>query len=215
MKKLTLEQALKTPDIAFNVTPEQINEINRLTKRGLPKECVAVRVIDVANYDFITSYSNCYNESYLPILVEIIEEDSLAFNSQQEVWLWLAEGNKCLWKTDIFVLIIGFKNGTLYDFTKNQQADYLEVNDYTQWTKYKEPEYITVNGFQVPKPIKELPKDLSKNWVYAPSFTAIDLAETYDNSYSSYLNTLLKREVLHLSKEAAITHAKAMLGYQE
>jgi hypothetical protein len=182
MKKLTLEQALKTPNIAFDVTPEQINEINRTTNRELSYKCVAVRTKQNCAIEYVDYKDGCYQERYIPNLVEIIEEESNTFNSQQEVWQWLAEGNKCLWKLqDIY----GFKNEVLWNFTYNRKA-FIKVANINNWTKYKELEYIIVNGFEVPKPIKEL--------------SELKLAN------------LLIEEGIHSNSENAYIHAQAMLG---
>lgn len=212
MKKLTLEQALKTPNIAFDVTPKQVNEINRITNRDLPYICVAIRLDSDCDINYVT-YKNegVYPEIYLPILIEIIEEDFNIFNSQQEVWKWLAEGNKCNWAYDSKnTCIIGFKEGVIFDFSKNEIASYLEVAEYKKWTKYKEPEYIIVNGFQVPKPLTSL-TDLEI--IYTPGLVQSDYYDTW-RCIAGFAITALDRNIAHSTKEAAITHAKALLGYQ-
>lgn len=138
-------------------------------------------------------------------------EQANTFDSQQELWQWLVEGNKCIWNK----WVIGFKDNIFWNFTLNSKCNTVPEVIFN-WIKYKEPEYITVNGFQVPKPINEIPKDLRNNWVYAPSFTTELMVEAFADEYlPEYLDMLLKREILHLSQEAAVIHAKALLEIKD
>jgi hypothetical protein len=191
MKKLTLEQALKTPNIAFEVKPHQAERVItafNLNRADIPDIRYA-RTNSKGLYE--GWYTNSapkdewFNQAYTSIMVEIIEEESDAFNSQQEVWQWLSsnEGNKCLWDNKV---IIGFKDSILWNFSRNIISN-LNTSNSSEFTKYKEPEYITVNGFQVPKPIKEL------------------------NEFK--LANLLIEEGIHSNSENAYIHAQAMLGY--
>ncbi len=71
----------------------------------------------------------------------------------------------------------------------------------------REPQHIMVNGFKVPKPLA--PKSLGT--VYWPYIT-------YESLWDSALPTnseamlAIQRGCAHATKEAAIAHAKAMLG---
>jgi len=185
MKKLTLEQALKTPNIKFRANYKQIQEIINRTPSWT---CNTTPVIgftmrnDCSVKPMYYMEENSYNNSSLEE-VEIIEEESNAFNSQQEIWQWLSsnEDVKCNWGT----LVVGFKDNKLWNFTI-ECISKVDFSNYKQWTKYKEPEFTTVNEFQVPKPIKELSEFKLAN--------------------------LLIEEGIHSNSENAYIHAQAMLG---
>ena len=73
------------------------------------------------------------------------------------------------------------------------------------------PRTININGFEVPEPVREpLP-------VGSEYFTADPVIPAYHREYvwrdDSADQTFLKRGVIHLTKEAAIQHAKALLSF--
>ena len=53
------------------------------------------------------------------------------FASQQEVTLWVAQGNKTQFITGD---VVGFKGGVLWNFSKNQKSDYCFCAP-SQWKK--------------------------------------------------------------------------------
>ena len=68
-----------------------------------------------------------------------------------------------------------------------------------------------VNGFEVPAPETELLKIGQEYWL--PCFSAKDWAgEPYEWDGGSVDQGVLKRGLVHLTKEAAIANAKAMVG---
>lgn len=73
----------------------------------------------------------------------------------------------------------------------------------------RKPKTIMVNGFEVPEPLKEMP-ERGNVWLVIPhseSFTDFHYAED-----SRWKRVALDRGLLHSTKEAAVAHAKAMLG---
>jgi hypothetical protein len=71
---------------------------------------------------------------------------------------------------------------------------------------------ININGYDVPEPVRELPSDLTVYW--CPSI----LSTTYMSHAFAWLNgefdvALLKRGLVHLTKEAAELHSKALLSF--
>lgn len=72
------------------------------------------------------------------------------------------------------------------------------------------PHTITVNGFEVPEPIREKPSEGDEYFLSVPldydMFSAVDWYNDEEH------NRWLSRGLCHATKEAAIAHAKAMLG---
>ena len=74
----------------------------------------------------------------------------------------------------------------------------------------RKPKTITVNGIEVPEPAREAPK-------IGETFFLVELASpALFNDYSwanhIYDNEWLNKGLLHLTEEAAIAHAKALLA---
>ena len=77
--------------------------------------------------------------------------------------------------------------------------------------KYRiKPRAITVNGFEVPEPMREAP-DIGTEYHLADAVNE-DLAGSYQWKADSADSLWLSRGICHYTKEAAIAHAKAMLG---
>jgi hypothetical protein len=74
----------------------------------------------------------------------------------------------------------------------------------------RKPQHIMVNGFKVPKPLDVMPK--RNDDYYAPCFDGNEFYESYSWASDSVDDRLFARKVIHATKEAAIAHAKAMLG---
>lgn len=81
------------------------------------------------------------------------------------------------------------------------------------WEIRREPQYIMVNGFKVPKPLSEKDADNipSGHYLYAPVLTREELYDHGANN-SIWSDRALRRGILHATEHAAIAHAKAMLG---
>lgn len=74
------------------------------------------------------------------------------------------------------------------------------------WEVRRKPQYILVNGFKVPKPLEEDPGIL----VWVPSLMSDTLVVSRQNPRNRLL--AVERRIAHSTLEAAIAHAKAMLG---
>jgi hypothetical protein len=96
------------------------------------------------------------------------------------------------------------------------EEEWEPATEYSGWVFYpdgwqvrRKQKTIKINGFDVPEPMQEA----TKNQMY---FTpAIDHAEFYrafNWNSDSVDERLLNRGLIHLKKENAIAHAKAMLG---
>lgn len=77
----------------------------------------------------------------------------------------------------------------------------------------KAPEFILINGINVPKPLEELPEDDETDvWLVDITYTA--LVSRLDARYIlAGRSHLIKSGLCHLTKEAAETHAKALLSF--
>ena len=74
---------------------------------------------------------------------------------------------------------------------------------------------ININGIEVPEPMREMPPEGTS--VYWPGFGS-ESDDTHTESadvgyYPTMLPDLLRKGLLHLTKEAATIHAKALLSF--
>ena len=85
---------------------------------------------------------------------------------------------------------------------------FISTNKYR--IKPEEPKTIKVNGFDVPEPMREAPVEDAAYFVAEPSAT--DYYNEFSwNGFQGETN-LLRRGLVYSTKEAAVAHAKAMLG---
>lgn len=75
--------------------------------------------------------------------------------------------------------------------------------------KPEPPKTITVNGFEVPAPITEPPAESTLVWFAAPTIPDFAAKVRYLLEWDIHK---FERGLLHTTKEAAVAHAKAMLG---
>lgn len=99
------------------------------------------------------------------------------------------------------------KNQVFWRPLGEYQISHLDVHDvYIR----RKPQYIVVNGFKVPKPLESL--------LYAQDYYAVSIrgciptAEEFSNSNKSLGIIHCSSGLVHQTSEAAIAHAKAMLG---
>jgi hypothetical protein len=91
---------------------------------------------------------------------------------------------------------------------RDDACGWLESPD--KWQLRRKPQYIMVNGFKVPKPLDVMPKD--REAYFVPSFDCEHLYQKDSWTDHAIDNRLFDRHICHATKEAAIAHAKAMLG---
>lgn len=78
-------------------------------------------------------------------------------------------------------------------------------------TKYRiKPRTITVNGFEVPEPMRIKPDEGFEYFVSTPSDSEMFYVATWDDDIHD--ERWFYRGLCHTTEEAAIAHAKAMLG---
>ena len=74
----------------------------------------------------------------------------------------------------------------------------------------RKPQHIMVNGFKVPKPLDVAPNDDAEYFIVA--LLDDDMHDCFRWYGTDKERRWLDRKVIHATKEAAIAHAKAMLG---
>lgn len=74
----------------------------------------------------------------------------------------------------------------------------------------RKPQYIMVNGFKVPKPLDVPPKVDERYFIISLLSETFHDSFMWDGGDNEYV--WLERNILHSTKEAAIAHAKAMVG---
>ena len=91
---------------------------------------------------------------------------------------------------------------------------FKECLKHPEWNadfKYRrKPKTITVNGIEVPEPAREAPKMGEKFFVV--TLTSPTLVNDYLWTTHRYNTQWLSKGLVHLTEEAAIAHAKAMLA---
>lgn len=74
----------------------------------------------------------------------------------------------------------------------------------------RKPKTITVNGIEVPEPIRETPKIGDQYYLAYPVSSSEFVSYFWTNAREEKM--WIEKGLLHLTKEAAIAHAKAMIA---
>jgi hypothetical protein len=77
----------------------------------------------------------------------------------------------------------------------------------------RKPRTININGFEVPKPVRE-PLQNGKRFYVADIFCQEKYWESTWRGYDLHLRAL-REGIIHLTREAAELHAKALLSFTE
>lgn len=113
---------------------------------------------------------------------------------------------------EILPLVTAQANGEVIQmYVGGKWYDCMEPTAFVDGCKYRvKPKMILVNGFEVPEPMREVPEH-DQDYFY-PIVSSGDFygSETWTNHKADRM--ALGRGLCHTTKEAAITHAKAMLG---
>lgn len=86
---------------------------------------------------------------------------------------------------------------------------HLKISDFFAYDRYirRKPQHIMVNGFKVPKPIG---LNCGQCEVWTPDLMSCGFASCWN--VDGNISLALRLGIAHATKEAAIAHAKAMLG---
>ena len=99
-------------------------------------------------------------------------------------------------------------DGNWQDFNKLNPPNWFDDIEYR-----RKPKTISINGFDVPEPVSTPPNEQKRYFV--PSVTEDDCYLEHYWDDDSFDRNYLIRGVIHLTKEAAIQHAKALLSFTE
>ena len=113
---------------------------------------------------------------------------------------------------EILPLVTAQANGEVIQmYVGDHWSDCVEPTAFVNGCKYRiKPKTILVNGFEVPEPMREAPKNGNK--YFTPSLMAKEFNCGATWSSDSVDKGFFGRGICHTTKEAAIAHAKAMLG---
>lgn len=113
----------------------------------------------------------------------------------------------------ILPLVIAQANGEVIQqyVETHGWLDCKEPTAFVDGCKYRvKPKTILVNGFEVPEPMREAPNDGVK--YFFPNLSYNDYFWSHEWGNDGVDVRMLERGICHTTKEAAIAHAKAMLG---
>ena len=80
------------------------------------------------------------------------------------------------------------------------------------WEYRRKPKTISINGFEVPEPLREAPK-IGQSYFIAEISNESVVSITWGNDEID--NRWFSRGLIHLTKEAAELHAKALLSFTQ
>lgn len=96
---------------------------------------------------------------------------------------------------------------------KDAETGWCTLTDHPVWNKYvhyrRKPQTITVNGVEVPEPMRKEPKNTELYYLAYP--ISEKLYAQYDWVGTRPDRLWLEKGLIHSTREAAIAHAKAML----
>lgn len=96
-------------------------------------------------------------------------------------------------------------------YVGDEWYDCMAPTAFVDGCKYRiKPRTIIVNGFEVPAPMREAPNDGVKYFFPNLSYNDYFWSHEWENDRVDV--RVLERGLCHTTKEAAIAHAKAMLG---
>jgi len=106
----------------------------------------------------------------------------------------------------------------LWQFKNPYVDDWSDATSHPSWdnmTEYRrKPRTIRIGAYDVPEPLRVAP--LSDTHYYAPHFGCDNSIVDYRYSVDSdHDNLILKRGMMHLTREAAEIHAKALISLTE
>lgn len=212
MRKLTFtEAATCNLNLKARVTPEKSEKMQRAWfaagktwlsgAKDVCSKSIGYLFLDdklsLGHGDF-NSVKDC-NYEEIELIDDLPQHD---FSNQQDVWLWLAQGNQI--KEIATGDIVRFKDNVLWrnsDMSKYNFADFLD------WKKHTPPRLIRVNGVEVPAPLESL-DGFEYVWVAMP---------THQNKYSYVKTSFLAeccRDFSYGNKEDAIKRAEAMEKFE-
>ena len=195
------------------VTPEQNEKMQRAwfaAGKTWIGGCVKVEALDrtflFLRKDLSITTCEAYFTDSFDEEIELIDDlPQHDFASQQEVTLWVAQGNKAKHMENESV--VGFKDGVLWDFAENRKCHW-QFLDFDLWQKHTPPRLIRVNGVEVPAPLESLD---GLDVVFVPDFFKGGFKKFEIKDMSDVLlKTVIDLKIGYATKEDAIARAEAM-----
>ena len=94
---------------------------------------------------------------------------------------------------------------------------WITCNKHPEWRKENEyrqiPKTISINGFEVPEPMREKPEIGDHYWCIDPSEDELCDLMCWDGD--SYDMNRFKNGLCHLTRDNCIAHAKALFSFSE
>ena len=118
-----------------------------------------------------------------------------------------------LWCAEILPVVQAGINGCVIQFYDELMKEWSNKKSlgFHDDVKYRiKPRTITVNGFEVPEPMQEAPTAGAE--YFTPNITGDELWARANWNSDRFDKRWLSRGLCHTTNEAAIAHAKAMLG---
>lgn len=111
-------------------------------------------------------------------------------------------------------LIIAWANGETIQFWSGDRRSWLDILEpnFNSDAKFRvKPEIIIINGIEVPAPERQ---ELSEGTrYYMPQLMSAELCNWYEWADDDLDKRVLSRGTVHLTKESAVQHAKALLSF--
>lgn len=105
--------------------------------------------------------------------------------------------------------------GRWEDRTAEQALEILHCGRLAPTRMRVKPRTLTINGYEVPEPLREMPPEGAT--VYWPGFGPDSGDDNTERAnvgyYPTMLPDLLDKGLLHLTRQAAIAHAKALVSF--
>lgn len=96
---------------------------------------------------------------------------------------------------------------------QNNSTDWEDLSDHPSWHKCcgyrRKPQTILVNGIEVPEPVRKPLKESESYWLAVPTNRNRAVLTTWLGDADDAI--FLHNGLVHLTKEAAVLHAEAML----
>ena len=179
----------------------------------------------VHSYDGCMWYRNgCYRFDSLQLTARASDWGTKAVSKQEydvaaakeacESVVEYARSSDLQWYSMLAPVIAAAAEGKVVQYLAADGNWYTTQGTFMHPSKYRikpeEPKTIKVNGFDVPEPMREAPALGTYYYIAYPTYEAYYAGESWD--YSVFDICWLHRGMLHSTKEAAVAHAKAMLG---
>lgn len=220
LPKMTLEQAIEyaktSGGVKFLLTPDLIAEIQTYAKEHgmfkIPSSAPAMAITKedgFLDFEYWSRLDLGWEDCELPQIELVVSKPEPIKHPQAELMLQYAQDAL---ETD--------KPWERWECCWNSNNIWNPCSEHPVWQSEfsyrRKPKTININGFEVPEPLRKAPVDGTKVYL-------VDLAILLESKIIGYVyqqsvvanRFFLEAGVLHLTKEAAELHAKALLSFTQ